>query len=129
MLNAEQMGDYEKMKVYLDGMASGNPDVTDPDFQTGISLYTVFGDPQGGYAALEQIMKSGDLNVSAYNTIVTETMAAKFPTLNKLAMETIIKIITGDDISTYDAFLENWAKLGGDEVTAEAQSWYDVNMK
>lgn len=129
VLNAEQMGDYEKMKVYLDGMASGNPDVTDPDFQTGISLYTVFGDPQGGYAALEQIMKSGDLNVSAYNTIVTETMAAKFPTLNKLAMETIIKIITGDDISTYDAFLENWAKLGGDEVTAEAQSWYDVNMK
>lgn len=24
-------------------------------------------------------------------------------------------------------FLNNWKKLGGDEVTKEAQQWYDAN--
>lgn len=43
-------------------------------------------------------------------------------------METIVKIITGDtSVDSYDDFLSNWKKLGGDEVTKEAQQWYDAN--
>ncbi len=128
-LDAEQKGDYTRMKAFLDTMETENPDVENEDVQTGIGLYSVFGDPQGGYAAIDRIKTENKLNVSAYNTVPTDTMVAKYPTLNKLAMETIIKIITGDaSVDSYDEFLENWRKLGGDEVTKEAQEWYDNNQ-
>ena len=127
-LDAEQRSNYNQMKAYLDTMATDNPDVEDEDVQAGIGLYTVFGDPQGGYAVIDQIKTENKLNVSAYNTVPSDNMAAKYPTLNKLAMETIIKIITGDaPVDSYDDFLEDWRQLGGDEVTKEAQEWYDNN--
>ena len=127
-LDIEQKSDYEKMKAYLDMMASASPDVSSEAVQNGIGLYTVFGDPVGGYAAIDQIKTENKLNVSAYNTVPTDAMVAKYPTLNKLAMETIIKIITGDaTVDSYDTFLDNWKKLGGDEVTKEAQAWFDAS--
>ena len=126
-LNPEQKGDYEKMKYYLDMEASGKVDPEDLTFQAGLGLYTVFGDPNGGYAALMQIIDGNEITKSAYNTAMTSTMNEKFPTLNKMAAETIIKIITGDDVSSYDKFLESWNALGGIDVTAEAQAWVDAN--
>ena len=130
VLDAEQKSDYTKMKAFLDTMATDNPDVENEEVQSGIGLYSVFGDPQGGYAAIDSIKIKNNLNVSAYNTVPTDTMTAKYPTLNKLAMETIIKIITGDaSVDSYDEFLDNWKKLGGDEVTAQAQEWFDANNK
>lgn len=129
-LDSEQKSDYTKMKAFLDTMATENPDVENEEVQTGIGLYSVFGDPQGGYAAIDSIKKKNNMNISAYNTVPTDTMVAKYPTLNKLAMETIIKIITGDaGVDSYDDFLANWKKLGGDEVTAEAQAWFDANKQ
>lgn len=127
-LDAEQKNDYTKMKAYLDMMVTEKPDVEDEQVQSGIGLYSVFGDPNGGYAAIDSIMKKNNMNVSAYNTVPTDTMVAKYPTLNKLAMETIVKIITGDAaVDSYDEFLTNWKKLGGDDVTQEAQTWYDAS--
>lgn len=127
-LDAEQRSDYNNMKAYVDEMAKENPDTSSDAVQGGIGLYSVFGDPNGGYSAIAKIKEDGKLNVSAYNTIPTDTMLAKYPTLNKLAMETIVKIITGDaSVDSYDDFLSNWKKLGGDEVTKEAQQWYDAN--
>lgn len=124
-LNMEQMSDYTNMKAYLDGMESGNPDMDDPAFQAGIGLYTVFGDPNGGYAAIDEMIKAEAFNKSAYNTVPTDTMASKYPTLNKMAMETIVKIISGDSVDDYDTFLETWNKMGGETVTQEAQAWVD----
>ena len=43
----------------------------------------------------------------------------------KLTVETIVKIITGDPVDTYDDFLQNWHSLGGDDALAEAQAWVD----
>ena len=128
-LNAEQKSDYSRMKAFLETMKTDNPDVENEEVQSGIGLYSVFGDPQGGYAVIDSIIKEDNKNVSAYNAIPTDAMVEKFPTLDKLAMETIVKIITGDaPVDSYDQFLENWYKLGGEEVTAEAQAWYDANQ-
>lgn len=127
-LDAEQKNDYTKMKAYLDEMKKDSPNIEDENVQAGIGLYSVFGDPQGGYAAIDSIKTKNNMNISAYNTVPTDAMVSKYPTLNKLAMETIIKIITGDaPIDSYDKFLEDWNKLGGSEVTAEAQQWYDAS--
>lgn len=54
-------------------------------------------------------------------------MSSKFSTLDKLALETIVKIISGDSVDSYDTFLQSWEALGGTEVTREAQEWYDQN--
>lgn len=125
-LNVEQLADYTNMKVYLDQMESGSPDLEDANFQAGIGLYTVFGDPDGGYAAIDKMIQEDAFNKSMYNTVPTENMAAKYPTLNKMAMETIVKIISGDPVEDYDAFLETWNKMGGEESTKEAQEWADA---
>ncbi len=128
-LNVEQKGDYDKMKYYLDAVKAGTAKdmiaANDATFLNGISLYTVFGDPQGGEATVDQIKTSSAYNISAYNYIPTETMSAKYSTLNKMALETIVKIIYGDSVDSYDKFLTSWKALGGDEVTKEAQEWYD----
>ena len=127
-LTTEQKSDYTAMRAYLDEMEKDNPDTESDAVQSGIGLYSVFGDPQGGYAAIAQIKDEGNLNVSAYTSIATDKMTEVYPTLNKLAMETIIKIITGDaTVDSYDEFLEDWYKLGGEDVTKEAQEWYDTN--
>lgn len=73
------------------------------------------------------LIKDNNYNYSVYNYIPTETMSSKFSTLDKLALETIVKIISGDSVDSYDTFLQSWEALGGTEVTREAQEWYDQN--
>ncbi|AIQ51393.1 extracellular solute-binding protein [Paenibacillus sp. FSL R7-0331] len=130
-LNVEQKGDYDKMKYYLDAVEAGTAKdmiaANDSTFLSGASLYTVFGDPQGGEATVDLIKTSGAYNLSAYNYIPTETMSAKYSTLDKMALETIVKIIYGDSVDSYDKFLQSWKALGGETVTKEAQEWYDSN--
>jgi putative aldouronate transport system substrate-binding protein len=50
----------------------------------------------------------------------TDTMATKGATLNKLELETFVKIIYGQEsIDEFDKFVKNWNKLGGDQMTEE----------
>lgn len=122
-LNTEQLGDYENMKAYLEAVESGNIDPDDGVFQGGCGLYTVFGNPEGSYAALDKIIKEDAFMYTAYNALPTPKMAEVEATLNKLTVETIVKIITGDPVESYDDFLDSWNKLGGADVTAEATEW------
>ena len=54
-------------------------------------------------------------------------MAEVSPTLKKLTNETIVKIITGESVDSYDGLVSNWHALGGDDALAEAQEWADSN--
>ncbi len=126
-LNAEQLGDYNNMKSYLDMRKAGNFDPEDPAFSAGIALYTVFGDPQGAYAAIDKMIMNNSFEYSAYNSLPTDTMAENAATLKKLTVETIVKIITGESVDNYDSFLETWYALGGKDVIADAQAWADNN--
>lgn len=126
-LNTEQMSDYQNMRTFLDRLESGNFDPEDPIFNAGIGLYTVFGDPQGAYAALDQVIQKDMFVYSVYNSLPTDTMAENSATLKKLTVETIVKIITGDSVDTYDSFLDTWYTLGGQDVIDDAQAWADAN--
>ena len=47
-------------------------------------------------------------------------MGSRWSSLEKMEMETVLKIITGEqDISTFDTFVEEWKKAGGDTITEE----------
>jgi len=51
---------------------------------------------------------------------VTETMERTWATLSAMENETIMKIIHGEaDISAFDTFVDNWRKLGGDDIIKE----------
>lgn len=126
-LNTEQLGDYNNMKGFLDMYNSGEFDPEDPTFSAGVSYYTVFGDPQGSYATIDKMIASDAFKPSAYNSLPTDAMAENAETLKKLTIETIVKIITGAPVDSYDSFLETWYSLGGEDAIADAQAWADTN--
>lgn len=50
----------------------------------------------------------------------SETMKTKWASLEKLELQTILKIIVGEaDMSTFDEFVENWTSAGGQTITDE----------
>ncbi|NSW90426.1 MAG: ABC transporter substrate-binding protein [Firmicutes bacterium] len=45
--------------------------------------------------------------------------------LDKLQEQTFMKIITGDQsIDSFDTFVDQWNKMGGEQLTKEANDWY-----
>lgn len=47
--------------------------------------------------------------------------------LDKMRMEAYFQIITGKEpVDYFDTFVSNWKKAGGDELTKEANAWYDT---
>ena len=126
-LNTEQMGDYVYMRTFLDGIESGSFDPEEPVFSAGVGYYTVFGDPQGAYALIDKLIGMDGFTPSAYNSLPTDAMAENGETLKKLTVETIVKIITGAPVDSYDQFLSTWYALGGEEIIADAQAWADAN--
>ncbi|MBY3619786.1 extracellular solute-binding protein [Acinetobacter sp. CUI P1] len=130
-LNLEQKTNYDKMKAYLDAVKDGSfaekVKAQDSLVLAGMSHYSVFGDPLGGEASVDKIKTTNAVNPAAYNYVPTETMSSKYTTLNKMALETIVKIIYGENVDSYDKFLKSWKALGGDAVTKEAQDWFNGN--
>lgn len=52
----------------------------------------------------------------------TKTMEGKWATLDKLEKETFLKIIMGAaPVDTFDQFVQDWKKQGGDQITAEVE--------
>lgn len=50
----------------------------------------------------------------------TNSMSTLWASLEKMEMETVLKIITGEqDISSFDSFVESWTSSGGDKITQE----------
>ena len=91
-----------------------------------MSNWTVWGE-QGGMSVQHDIYyRYRVANYQSYVTTPTEMMATRSTVLNPITQETLIKIITGaSTIDSYDNFLKNWYKLGGEAVTKEAQDWYN----
>jgi putative aldouronate transport system substrate-binding protein len=57
----------------------------------------------------------------------TDTMIDKMSTLEKLRDETIVQIITGQkSVDEFDAFVEDWYKLGGEDIVKEMNEWYQT---
>ena len=126
-LNTEQLGDYGYMRAFLDAVESGEMDPEDSLVSAGVGYYTVFGDPQGSYAVIDKLIGMDGFTPSAYNSLPTDAMAENGETLKKLTVETIVKIITGAPVDSYDQFLSTWNALGGEDIVADAQAWADAN--
>ncbi len=52
-------------------------------------------------------------------------MEQKKATIDKLELETYIKIVTGEkSIDDFKEFEKEWRKLGGDEIIAELEEYF-----
>ncbi|MBP1990948.1 extracellular solute-binding protein [Paenibacillus eucommiae] len=68
--------------------------------------------------------KNDGLLMTKYIAGPTATMVEKGSTLDKMELETFTKIIMGEaPIDTFDEFVANWKKLGGDTITQEVAKW------
>jgi len=63
-----------------------------------------------------------NLKYTDYPGAATATMTSKGPSLDKLEAGAFTKIIMGDPISDFDAFVTKWHSLGGDEIAAEIEA-------
>lgn len=125
-LNPYQLDIYNSLVTYIDAVANGTYDPQDAAFQGPIGRYTVYGDPQGAYAAIHEMVQADRFVPSAFNAALTEEQAEVSATLKKMTVETIVKIITGaEEVEYYDTFLKSWMINGGEDYVAEAQAWYE----
>jgi len=105
-LTVDQKDIYEKV---LREQANPHADMGDWSFT---NAYLV------GAAALEVNMNK------VYGAFYSQTkaMELKWPALDKLENEYFIKIIMGTEpIDSFDKYVEEWKRTGGDEITAEVE--------
>ncbi|MBP1991529.1 extracellular solute-binding protein [Paenibacillus eucommiae] len=81
--------------------------------------------PDGSAAIIDKVIKENRFVVNQFYGSPTQTMADKGANLDKIKSETFMKIITGNaPISEFDKFVDDWKKLGGDQITKEVNDWY-----
>lgn len=80
--------------------------------------------PEGSMGITDQYDKNNQFLIDKFVAAPTPTMVERKSTLEKLQDETFVKIILGDPIDTFDKFVEDWKKLGGDQMTQEVNEWY-----
>lgn len=79
--------------------------------------------PEGALSVEDGYDKNGLTVVNEFLGAPTETMLKKGTTLETLELETFTKIISGSaSIDSFDQFVANWKKLGGDDMTKEVNS-------
>jgi putative aldouronate transport system substrate-binding protein len=79
---------------------------------------------QGSMGITDQYDKNNQFLLEKFVGAPTPTMVERKATLEKLQNEVFVKIILGDPISNFDKFVDDWNKLGGDQITQEVNEWY-----
>lgn len=109
-VSVEQMGAYRSVKKAVDGEKMETIDW---------ALNRVFSPEDSSFNVIDNYDKSGLLLPSAFNQVMTETMTKRDSTLLKQELQTFTQIILGEPLDSFDTFVDNWKKLGGDEMTKE----------
>lgn len=109
-VTVEQMGAYRSVKKAVDGEKMETIDW---------ALNRVFSPEDSSFNVIDNYDKNGLLLPSAFNQVMTETMTKRDSTLLKQELQTFTQIILGEPLDSFDTFVDNWKKLGGDEMTKE----------
>lgn len=108
-LSAELTGYLQQSKDYL---VDGNPDGWSV-YASRVTGSAIMDDPEH----LEFV----DMCYPAF----TDTMSLKWASMVSAEDEMMLKIIMGEEpIESFDTFVENWKRMGGDEITSEVNAMY-----
>jgi len=102
----------EMQEIYAKAKASNYDPAKDLGSWQPYYSYTVGSDPLNGpLNPMENLFTS-----------ITKTMELKNATLDKMEKETYLKIIMGKEpLEAFDTFVEQWKKLGGEQITSEVK--------
>lgn len=141
LANGKEMGMGWTMFPLNGGMTSSVPYLGDP----GYKKFTDNPSAPAANAAEERVknliksqleagmVRQTQTKADKYNAFqgaLTETMQAKGALLSKLESEAYLKIIYGEKpVEYFDEFVKEWKANGGDQVTVEANKWYESTKK
>ena len=119
-LNDECRTYYDNVMAYKPGEPCSSVKV--------VAQYKMYGpDPDTSYAIRYNLIRDNRFVNDEFVTFNTETMTEKGATLKKMENEALVKVIMGDmSVDEYDTFIENWYKLGGQDITDELNAWYST---
>ncbi|GBF75057.1 ABC transporter substrate-binding protein [Paenibacillus sp. 598K] len=112
-LNPQEKDIFDKVMAYANGSS------TDPEHW---AYAQVFG-KESAYTVIDQYVTSNSLKMTEFYGSPTPTMVEKESNLKNREFETFTKIIMGDPIESFDKFVAEWKKLGGDAITEEVNDW------
>lgn len=110
-LTPHQRNFYGRIKLYLDG-----------DMQWW-DQYQGFG-PEGSGPVLEQYIENDQFMLNEFYGAPGSVMSQRGATLEKIELEMMTDIIKGGSLDKFDEYVENWYKLGGEQITEEVNEWY-----
>jgi len=113
-LNSEEKGYYDKIVSFNSGD------------RKGWGMSRVFNTPSS-YDVIGQYVKENNMLYDGFYGTPTATMIEKQSTLDKMEEEVFTKIVMGDSIDSFDKFVTDWKKLGGDQITKEVNDWSAKN--
>lgn len=113
-LSAENFSNYENIVKYLEKVENNEkPEVNE---------WASYASRMIGAKMASEAMRSPEV-VNVVNPVffgTTKTMKLKDGTLKKMQEEKFLKIIMGEEsIDSFDTFVDEWKKAGGEEITAE----------
>ncbi|MGG6310646.1 extracellular solute-binding protein [Paenibacillus macerans] len=113
-------GEAKTIQEKLEAYASGSSD--------GFALWgweRIYGE-EGSMGIADQYDKNNQFLREKFVGAPTPTMVERKATLEKLQNEVFVKIILGEPIDTFDQFVADWKKLGGDQITQEVNEWHET---
>jgi len=79
-----------------------------------------------GLGLVFDLYNNGKVQTEQYMGPPLAAQIEKGVALNTARNETFVRIIMGESVDTFDTFVENWKKHGGDQMTEEANAWYST---
>jgi len=83
--------------------------------------------PSGAFSIADGYDRNGQLLYDEFTGGITETMVDRQIILRDLQLEVYMNIILGSPIEEFDQFVDDWYKLGGEEITSEVNVWFRTN--
>ncbi|BBH21560.1 sugar ABC transporter substrate-binding protein [Paenibacillus baekrokdamisoli] len=86
--------------------------------------------PNGAFSIMYDYLQKDLYHFNEFYGAQGTAMLEKKPVLDAKMSEIFIKIIMNQvSIDEFDKFVEEWKKLGGDEITAEVNAWFAAASK
>lgn len=122
LAQARETGDYSGLNEEAQAIRSNIDAYLKDNLELGWGWERTYG-PSGAFAVLDQYKKNDQLLYDRFVGSPTATMLEKQAILHELQYEAYLKIIMGNSIDGFDEFVEEWRRLGGDQMTAEVNQW------
>ncbi|KYG27076.1 ABC transporter substrate-binding protein [Alkalihalobacillus trypoxylicola] len=78
----------------------------------------------GAFSVLNEYIENEQILLDKYVGILSDSMGERKTILEHKKLDTYINIILGSPIETFDDFVQDWEKMGGEEITKEINDFY-----